>query len=104
MRWIVPILLGFAVACGGSSQEPVTARVIVVDVQVAADGKTVESLTVRTDDGEEITMRLGDDIEPAIWGAFHLLSHADLGKNLGIKIGVTYVRTNDSVIATRLSE
>ena len=104
MLWVVPILLVVAVACGGSSREPVSARVIVTDVQVSADGKTVESLTVRTDDGEELTMRLGDDIEPAIWGASHLLSHADLGKTLGIKIGVTYVRTTDSVIAIQLSE
>ena len=103
MLWVAPILLVVAVACGGNSQEPVSARVIVTDVQVSADGKTVESLTVRTDDGAELTMRLGDDIDPAIWGASHLLSHAGLG-TLGIKIGVTYVRTTESVIATQLSE
>ena len=101
--WVVPILLIVTVACGGNSREPVSARVIVTDVQVSADGKTVESLTVRTDDGEEITMRLGDDIDPAVWGASHLLTHAGLGA-LGIQIGVTYVRTTESVIATQLSE
>ena len=109
MLLVVPALLHIVAGCGGGSDSPsptgpVSARVIVTDVQVSADGKTVESLTVRTDDGEELTMRLGDDIEPAIWGAFHLLSHADLGKTLGIKIGVTYVRTTDSVIAIQLSE
>ena len=103
MLRIVPILLVFAVACGGSSQEPVTARVIVTDVRVSADGRTVESLTVRKDDGEDLTMRLGDNIDPAIWGASHLLSHAGLG-TMGIKIGVIYVRTADSVIVTQLSE
>ena len=104
MLWAVLILLVFAVACGASSQEPVTARVIVTDVQVSVDGKTVESLTVRTDDGEQLTLRLGDDIEPAAWSPSHLLSHADLGESLGLKIGVTYVHTADSVIAIRLSE
>ena len=105
----VPILLVIAAACGGSPetpipQETVSARVIVTDVQVSADDKRVESITVLTDDGEELTMRLGDEIEPAIWGPSHLLSHAGLGKSLGLKIGVTYVYTTDSMIATQLSE
>jgi len=109
MLWAVPILMVIAAACGGSSetpipQEPVSARVIVMEVQVSADNKRVESITVVTDDGEELTMSLGDEIEPAIWGPSHLLSHAGLGKSLGLKIGVTYVRTIDSVIATQLSE
>ncbi len=82
MLWAVPILLLLAAACGGSSetpipQEPVSARVIVTDVQVSADDKRVESITVLTDDGEGLTMRLGDEMEPAIWGPSHLLSHAD---------------------------
>ncbi len=110
MLWAAPILLVIAAACGGSSetaipQDPVSARVIVTDVQVSADDKRVESITVLTDDGEELTMRLGDEIEPAIWGPSHLLSHAGLGKSLGLKIGATYVHiTTDSVIATKLSE
>ena len=66
--------------------------------------KRVESITVLMDDGEELTMRLGDEIEPEIWGPPHLLSHAGLGKSLGLKIGVTYVRRTDSVIVTQLSE
>ncbi len=109
MLWAVPILLLLAAACGGSSetpipQEPVSARVIVTDVQVSADDKRVESITVLTDDGEELTMRLGDEIEPAIWGPSHLLSHADLGKSLGLKIVVTYASTTDSLIDTQLSD
>ena len=81
-----------------------SARVIVTDVQVSADDKMVESITVLTDDGEELTMRLGDEIERTIWGPSHLLSHAGLGKSLGLKIGVTYVRTTEAVIVTQLSE
>ncbi len=109
MLWAVLILLVIAAACGGSSetpdpQEPVSARVIVTDVQVSADDQRVESITVLTDDGEELTMRLGDEIEPAIWGPSHLLSHAGLGKSLGLKIGVTYVHATNSLIATQLSE
>ena len=109
MLWAVPIMLVAGAACGGSSEttvsnEPVTARVIVTDVQVSADDKRVEYITVLTDDGEEITMKLGVGIEPAAWGPSHLLSHVGLGKSLGLKIEVTYVRTNESVTATQLSE
>ena len=107
--WVVPILLHIATGCGGGSDSPspmgpVSARVIVTDVQVSADGNRVESITVVTDDGEELTMRLGEGIEAAMWGPPHLLSHAGLGKSLGLKIGDTYVRTTNSVIATQLSE
>ena len=70
----------------------------------AAGRARVESITVLMDDGEELTMRLGDEIEPEIWDAPHLLSHAGLGKSLGLKIGVIYVRRTDSVIVTQLSE
>ena len=101
--WAVAILLIIAAGCGESS-EIMSARVIVTDVQVSADHKRVESITVITDDGEELTMRLGDEIEPEIWGPSHLLSHVGLGKSLGLKIGVTYVHTPDWVIATQLSE
>ncbi len=109
MLWLLPVLMVIAAACGGSSetpnpQEPVSARVIVTDVQVSADDKRVESITVLTDDGEELTMRLGNDIEPTAWGPSHLLSHAGLGESLGLKIGVTYVLTNGSLVATQLSE
>ena len=103
------ILLLVSAACGGGSetavpQEPVLARVIVTDVQVSADGERVESITVRIDADKELTIRLGDNIDPAIWGRLHLLSHAGLGKSLGLKIGVTYVQTAESVVAIELSE
>ena len=106
---VASILLLVWAACGGGSQaaapqEPVSARVIVTDVQVSADGDRVEAITVRTDDGKELTMRLGDNIDPANWGPPHLLSHAGLGKSLGLKIGVTYVQTAESVVAIELLE
>ena len=107
--WAVLSFLIVGSACGGSSEttlynEPVTARVVVTDVQVSADDSKVESITVLTDDGEEITMTLGEEIEPAAWGPSHLLSHVGLGKALGLKIEVTYIRGNESVTATNLSE
>ena len=108
--WVVPILLHIATGCGGGSDAlsptgPVTARVIVTDVQISADDDNrVESITVVTDDGDELTLRLGEGIEPAMWGPPHLLTHAALGESLGIKIGVTYVNTAGSLIATQLLE
>ena len=52
-------MLHIAPGCGGgsdalSSTGPVTARVIVTDVQVSADDTRVESITVVTEDGEEL--------------------------------------------------
>lgn len=109
MLWAVPVMLVAGAACGGKSEttvydEPVTARVIVTDVRVSADETRVESITVLMDDGEEITMKLGQEIEPAAWGPPHLLTHAGLGNSLGLKIEVTYVRGKESVTATNLSE
>ena len=105
----VPIMLVAGAAFGGSSdivisQEPVSARVFVTDVQVSIDETRVESITVVTDDREKITMILGREIDPAAWDPSYLLSHAGLGKSLGLKIEVTYVRTDESVTATKLSE
>ena len=63
---IMPLLLAIA-ACGGSpnqeeaiSDVPQSARVIVIDVQVSADGNEVESITVRKGNGEELLMRLSE--------------------------------------------
>ena len=107
--WVLSVLLVLSAACGGDSgslisQGPVSDRMIVTEVQVSDDGERVEYITVRTDDGEELSMRLGEDIDPEMWMPPHLLSHVGLGKSLGLKIGVTYVRTSESIIATELSE
>lgn len=99
-----PVCLGGGGSDSPAPTGPVSVRVIVTDVQTSADETRVESITVRTDDGEEITMTLGEEIEPAAWDQGHLLTHAALGESLGIKIGVTYVRTGESVVATQLSE
>ena len=73
-------------------------------MQVSADGERVEFITVRTDDGKELSVRLGDNIYPAIWGPPRLLSHAGLGKSLSLKIGVTCVQTAELVVAIELTE
>ena len=39
--------------------EAVSASVIVTQAGLSADGETVESITVRADEGEELLMRLG---------------------------------------------
>lgn len=104
-------ILGLTVvmaACGGNAQEivsdePVTARVIVTNVEVSTDAGRVVSITVRTDDGRELPMRLADDIDPADWAPLHLQGHQGLGE-LGVKIGVTYRQTPEGIVATALSE
>ncbi len=67
---LIPVLMVVVAACGGNSQEvvadePVAARVIVKEVQVSPDGGRVESITIRTDDGEDLYLRLGENIDPA---------------------------------------
>ena len=91
IAWLgsIPILMLVVAACGGNSQEPISdepisARVIVTNVELSTDGDRVESITVRTDDGRELPMRLADDIDPAAWAPAHLQSHQGLGE-LGIK-------------------
>ncbi len=97
-------------ACGGNSQEvvadePVAVRVPVKEVQVSPDGGRVESITIRTDDGEDLYLRLGENLDPAMWEPLHLQSHQGLGESLGLKIGVTYVRMSDGgLVATELTE
>ena len=65
----IPILMLVVVACGSNApepifDEPISARVIVTNVELSTDGDRVESITVRTDDGRELPMRLADDIDP----------------------------------------
>ena len=107
---LIPVLLVVVAACGGNSQdavtdEPTTTRVIVTEVQVSLDEDRVESITIRTDEGEDLYLRLGENIDPAMWEPLHLQSHQGLGESLGFKIGVTYVRMSDGeLVATELTE
>ena len=85
----------FAVACGSNSQEPasdepVSARVVVRAIEVSAEGDRVESITVLTDDGKELTMILDDTIDPVMWGPRHLQVHIEAGKTLGFKRSESY--------------
>ena len=104
----IPILMLVVAACGGNGQdpisdEPISARAIVKNVETSTDGDRVEAITVLTDDGKELLMRLADDIDPAAWAPAHLQSHQGLGA-LGIKIGVTYIQTSEGIVVTDLSE
>ena len=106
---LVPVLIVVVAACGGSSQdsvadEPTTARVIVTEVQVSPDGGRVESITIRTDDGNVLHLRLSENIDPTMWEPLHLQSHQGLGESLGLKIGVTYMQTPQGIVATALYE
>ncbi len=91
-------------ACGGSTQdgvtdEPTTARVLVAEVQVSSAGDRVESITIHIDDGNVLNLRLGENIDPAMWETLHLQSHQGLGESLGLKIGVPYMETPQGIVA-----
>ena len=81
-----------------------SARVIVEEIQLSADDQRVEYIMVRTEDGNQLTLRLGDEINPLAWTPQHLQSHVGLGKSLGFTIGVKYIETNEGQVATQLSE
>ena len=106
---VVLVVVVALVACSRSSaqlpvsDEPVFAKVIVTDVVLSEDESQVESITVRIDDGDEVQMRMDDDIDLTLWGPRHLLGHVQAG-TLGITIGVTYVVTSEGVIAIEFSE
>ena len=101
---IALIVAGGARFPGLGSDAPVSARVIIAGVPVSDQDDRVLSITVRTYAGEEMSLRLSDDINPADWDPMHRQGHQGLGESLGLKIEVTYVRTNESVTATQLSE
>ena len=61
--YVLAMLIMVSAACGVDpgaliSRGPVSTRVIVTDVQVSDDGEKVEYITVRTDDGKELSLRL----------------------------------------------
>lgn len=69
------ILLVVLAACGGGSeaavpQGPISARVIVTDVQVSADGERVEYITVSIDDDKKIIAASGRQHRSRNLGAF----------------------------------
>ena len=71
---------------------------------MSPDGQQVESIMVRTEDGKELSLRLREEIDPAVWSPQHLQGHVQGGKSLGLTIGVEYTETDEGRIATRLSE
>jgi len=108
MRVLIIVLLALLACSRTSAQlpvsdEPVFAKVIVTDVVLSENESQVESITVRIDDGDEVQMRMDDDIDLTLWGPQHLLGHVQAG-TLGITIGVTYVVTSDGVFAIEFSE
>ena len=95
------VLLVVSAACGVSPQGLVSTRVIVTAIVVSEDGQRVESIDIRTADGEELTLELSDGIDPAAWSPEHLQGHVGAGQ-IGIQIGVKY--SSDSMVATELFE
>ena len=111
----VPILLLTTIlailpaGCGSSSQEPVSdepsfARVIVTKLQLSTDGGKVDSITVRTDEGENFSVTLGGNIDPAAWSPRHLEGHIQLGEAIGATIGIKYIQTTNGEVAIELTE
>ena len=93
-------LIGVAACMGG----PTDVRGIVTEVLVSEDGQRVVSIVLRTESGDDLSLALGDGIDPAIWDAKHLEGHLRLGETLGFTIGVTYTEEEDERVAIELIE
>jgi len=108
--FLILVLTAGISACGGGSPEPLskgeegTARVVVTGVEVSQDGQTVEFITVQTEDGEELTLTLGEEIDLMNWSPQHLQLHIGLGENFGFSIGLEYETTDEGTIAIGLLE
>ena len=111
----VPILILIAIlailpaGCGSSSQEPLSdgpsvARVVVTKLQLSPDGGKVESITVRTDESENFSLMLSENIDLDTWSPRHLEGHIQLGGTIGATIGVKYIQATDGKVAFELTE
>ncbi len=101
---IVPIV---TVACGGTAEDDavtdaqtVSVQAVVTDIRLADDGKNAASIKIQTEEGKEFDVRIGDQIDPTVWGLPHLQGH----KQLGHRIGVTYQQTPQGKVVIEFSE
>ncbi len=89
---------------GLHSDSSTSVRAVVTKVNVSAEGARVVSIAVRTEAGDELTMRLSESIDPALWAPRHLQAHMRLGQTLGATIGIKYIQTPEAKVVTELSE
>ena len=54
-------------------------------VEISGDGETVSSITVRTQEGQESRLRLGDEIDPLVWSQRHFQGHQQKRTQIGVK-------------------
>ena len=89
---------------GNGSEGPVSVRAIVTAIELSEDGLKVETITIRIDEEDELSLRISDEIDPTVWSPVHLQGHVQLGQGLGFTIGVRYQDSSDQKVAVELSE
>ena len=89
---------------GNASEGPISVRAIVTAIGLSNDGLKVETITIRTDEGDVLSLRVSDEIDPTVWSPVHLEGHIQLGQGLGFTIGVLYQGGSDQKVAVELSE
>ena len=95
---IVPMV---PIGCGETAKEGVVSvRATVTDVRPAADGQNVASIKIKIEDGKEIEVRIGEQINQTVWGMPHLQGHRQLGHRIGVK----YQETPQGRVAVEFSE
>ncbi len=107
--WLAVVLLIapiVTIGCGRTAEEesakaqPVSVRATITAIRPAADGTSVASLTITTQGGNVFEVRIGDQIDPNIWGLPHFQGH----KRLGGPIGVTYQQTSQGMVVVEFFE
>ena len=94
-------------SCGNGdngSEGPISVRAIVTALELSNDGLKVETITIRTEEGDVLSLRISDEIDPTVWSPVHLEGHIQLGQGLGFTIGVRYQESSDQKVAVELSE
>ena len=100
---LIPIV---TIGCGRTAEDEradahtVSVRATITAIRPAADGTSVASLTITTQEGNVFEVRLGDQIDSKIWGLPHFQGH----KRLGGPIGFTYQQTSQGRVVVELSE
>ena len=101
------VILVLLTSCGNGgirSEGPISVRAIVTALELSNDGLKVETITIRTDEGDVLSLRISDEIDPTVWSPVHLEGHIQLGQGLGFTIGVQYQDSSDQKVAVELSE
>ena len=87
----------FLIGCSGDDTLYVRGQVVAVEASAIIEW---ESLTLRTDDGRELTFLRGEKVDLLFWRASHLREHSQTGE----AIVVFYESTGQGLVAQSIED